>query len=147
MSVYEEAYDDVDDDFARPFLGLHVAGLDPIDEAAPHEEVHTRAYLLTGGRTGGGRANVKIETMVVRDPSVPATAPPQAEQAAILEAAGTALAVAEIAAQVHLPLGVVQVLVGDVVADGLLLTSLPAPVSMHDDIDFIERLIHGVSAL
>jgi hypothetical protein len=27
------------------------------------------------------------------------------------------------------------------------LTSLPAPVSMHDDIDFIERLIHGVSAL
>jgi hypothetical protein len=109
--------------------------------------VHTRAYLLTGGRTGGGRANVKIETMVVRDPSVPATAPPQAEQAAILEAAGTALAVAEIAAQVHLPLGVVQVLVGDLVADGLLLTSLPAPVSMHDDIDFIERLIHGVSAL
>lgn len=106
-----------------------------------------RPYLLTRGRTGGGRADVKVETMVVVQPasrhSIAGLFP---ESASILRASGSPIAVAELAATVQLPLGVVQVLVGDLVHDGLLLTSQPT-IDLHRDVAFLERLISRVAAL
>jgi hypothetical protein len=103
--------------------------------------------LLTGGRTGGGAAGVGIETVLVRDTSmVGRQGGLSGELALILAACASPVAVAEVAARVGLPLGVVQVLAGDLVSSGVLLRS-SSTTSLADDVFFIERLIHGVAAL
>lgn len=136
-----------DDTFNRSFLHMAL----PQDSAAEPEQqdesLETRAYLMTGGRTGGGKADVSIETMVVAHPDKPVLTRLSPEALVVHAAAdGPAMAVAEIAARVRLPLGVVQVLVGDLVYDGYLLTSI-ASTSLHDDVDFLERLIQRVEVL
>lgn len=144
---------DDDDSFGRSFLDIAFTPAAPA--AAPaaesHDDFSTRSYLLTGGRTGGGKANVKMETMVAADlMAVNARAGRglTPEQNAIIDVLSKgAQAVAEIAARVKLPLGVVQVLVGDLVHEGLLITSTSPVTSIHNDVAFIERLISRVAAL
>ena len=154
------AHDGLDDEpsheeeesFGRPFLGRKL-GTAPVEtvEAHTHEDDtpggHYRPYLLTGGRTGSGAAGVHIETVLVRDQSViPRQTAWSTELAMIISACETPVAVAEVAARVGLPLGVVQVLSGDLVTAGVLLRSASS-MSLADDVLFIERLIHGVAAL
>ena len=149
-------YDGLDDEqgyeeesFGRPFLGKviraeTVEGLrNDTDDAAT---AANRPYLLTGGRTGGGAAGIGIETMLVRDRQA---APPAARSTAIsmiIAACDAPVAVAEVAARIGLPIGVVQVLAGDLVNAGVLLRS-ESSKSLADDVLFIERLIQGVAAL
>jgi hypothetical protein len=147
-----------EESFGRPFLGFAMPGAAapgiPAQpgsrEPAPAEEgvdEAFRPYLLTGGRTGGGRAGIKIETLLVRDLNVPAgphtTSP---ELARIADACDDPVAVAEVAVRVGLPVGVVQVLAGDLVSAGVLQRS-SVTTSLADDVLFIERLIQGVASL
>ena len=147
--------DDEEESFGRPFLGWTMpASAAPPGPAAPVPAAESdegdeayRPYLLTGGRTGGGRAGVKIETVLVRDFGVPAgphTTNP--ELARIADACDDPLAVAEVAVRVGLPIGVVQVLAGDLVSAGVLQRST-VTTSLADDVLFIERLIQGVASL
>jgi len=147
--------DDEEESFGRPFLGWTMpAPAAPPGPAAPVPAAESdegdeayRPYLLTGGRTGGGRAGVKIETVLVRDFDVPAVAHTTTpELARIVEACAGPVAVAEVAGRLGLPLGVVQVLAGDLVAAGVLQRST-ATTSLADDVGFIERLIQGVASL
>jgi hypothetical protein len=155
------AHDGLDDDepnheeeqsFGRPFLG-RTLGAAPVvavkendHEDEPHG-THYRPYLLTGGRTGGGVSDVGIETVLVRDHSaIPRQTAWSNELSMIIAACETPVAVAEVAARIGLPLGVVQVLSGDLVTAGVLLRSASS-MSLADDVLFIERLIHGVAAL
>jgi hypothetical protein len=64
----------------------------------------------------------------------------------IIAACDSPVAVAEVAARIGLPIGVVQVLAGDLVNAGVLLRS-ESSKSLADDVLFIERLIQGVAAL
>ena len=150
-------YDGLDDEqaheeesFGRPFLGKaikaeSVDGLrnDVIDDASVE---HRRAYLLTGGRTGGGAAGIGIETVLVRDRGARLRHGLPPEMSAIIASCEMPVAVAEVAARIGLPIGVVQVLAGDLVSAGVLLRSASSK-SLADDVHFIERLIHGVAAL
>lgn len=140
-----------EESFARPFLGwamqaepeAHADGAHDAHEA--HEAF--RPYLLTGGRTGGGAAGVGIETVLVRDTGAAAHhVAGSAELARIVAACDAPVAVAEVAARVNLPVGVVQVLAGDLVSAGVLLRS-SSTTSLADDVVFIERLIQGVASL
>ena len=100
-----------------------------------------------GGRPGGGAAGGGIETVLVKDVSVADRQGPQSGELALIIAACEApVAVAEVAARVGLPIGVVQVLAGDLVSSGVLLRS-SSTTSLADDVFFIERLINGVAAL
>ena len=54
--------------------------------------------------------------------------------------------VAEVAAKLHVALGVAQVVAGDMVGDGLLNVH-QASANLSDDIAMIKRLIQGVRAL
>jgi hypothetical protein len=140
-----------EESFGRPFLGraMRTEAVAVVD-THEHEEVpggHQYSYLLTGGRTGGGAAGVGIETVLVRDTSMVGRQGGLSGELALILAACTApVAVAEVAARVGLPLGVVQVLAGDLVSSGVLLRS-SSTTSLADDVFFIERLIHGVAAL
>jgi hypothetical protein len=138
-----------EESFGRPFLGRAMqaeAVVEPdIHEDAP--DTHQYSYLLTGGRTGGGEAGIGIETVLVRDDSsYQRQAGLSAELARIVAACEMPVAVAEVAARIGLPLGVVQVLAGDLVSSGVLLRS-SSTMSLADDVLFIERLINGVAAL
>lgn len=139
-----------EESFGRPFLGRaikaeSVDGLahETLDEASIE---HKRAYLLTGGRTGGGAAGIGIETVLVRDRGSVSRRGWPAEMSMIIGTCETPVAVAEVAARIGLPIGVVQVLAGDLVSAGVLLRSASS-MSLADDVNFIERLIHGVAAL
>jgi hypothetical protein len=144
----EQAYEE--ESFGRPFLGRaikaeSVDGLrnDFTEEAAAG---HNRPYLLTGGRTGGGAAGIGIETVLVRDRGSMHRGNWPMEMSRIIAACESPVAVAEVAARIGLPIGVVQVLAGDLVSAGVLLRSASS-MSLRDDVHFIERLIHGVAAL
>ena len=134
--------------FGRPFLGraIRAEAAGSLDEPIDNASIgNNRPYLLTGGRTGGGAAGIGIETVLVRDRGArPRRWSP--EMSLIITACETPVAVAEVAARIGLPLGVVQVLAGDLVLSGALLRSASS-ISLVDDVLFIERLIHGVAAL
>lgn len=141
-----------EESFGRPFLGRKLgAGSVEVVEAHGHEVEtpggHYRPYVLTGGRTGGGASGIGIETVLVRDHNaIPRQSASGGELAMIIAACEKPVAVAEVAALIGLPIGVVQVLSGDLVTAGILLRSQSSK-SLADDVLFIERLIHGVAAL
>jgi len=152
----DEPSHEEEESFGRPFLGRSLSPA-PVAAATPsqsdndheHEQAgdHYRPYLLTGGRTGGGASGVGIETVLVRDQSViPRQTAWSSEMSMIIAACDQPVAVAEVAARVGLPIGVVQVLAGDLVSAGVLLRSASS-LTLADDVLFIERLIHGVAAL
>lgn len=142
------------DEFDRPFLGGAAAPAAPASSSAAvtaeeEDGEGVRAYLLTGGRTGGGAAGVAMETTAVLTPVgefavAGGTLPFELGQVAATCA--QARSVAEVAALVGIPLGVAQVLVGDLVAREVLITTSTAK-SLAFDVSFIERLINGVAAL
>ena len=141
-----------EESFGRPFLGkvIQAEATETRPEGAEVEPPagQSRPYLMTGGRTGGGAAGIGIETVLVRDREVLSRTDWPAEKAMIIAACEAPVAVAEVAARVGLPIGVVQVLAGDLVAAGVLLRSASASsLALADDVNFIERLIHGVAAL
>jgi Protein of unknown function (DUF742) len=148
----EELIHEEEESFGRPFLGraMRAETVRAEETHEAHEESpggRDHPYLLTGGRTGGGAAGVHIETVLVRDFSAPARPGGwSGELAMIIAVCETPVAVAEVAARIGLPIGVVQVLAGDLVTAGVLLRS-SSTMSLADDVLFIERLIHGVDAL
>ncbi len=112
----------------------------------PRDDV--RPYLMTGGRTRAGGPPIAMETVVVL--STLARRGPVArqafERARILREARVPRSVAEVAARLQLPLGVATVLITDLLTDGLLEASTVRWEQAHD-IELLERLIAGVSAL
>jgi hypothetical protein len=144
----------------RPFLtGRRDLRL-PVDDAAATgastagQANPVRPYLITGGRTVGCRTDVAMETIVVvselvgRNPrrSTDVAAGTSFECRLILECCRELCSVAEVAARLRLPLAVTRILVADLLAEGLLDASHPRP-RQADDVQLLERLITGVSAL
>jgi len=71
----------------------------------------------------------------------------QPEHRTILSATRTALSVAEIAARLDLPVGVVRVLIGDLLQSSLVSTfTSPAAVSPPDE-NVLQAVIDGLRAL
>ncbi|MEU8919986.1 DUF742 domain-containing protein [Kitasatospora sp. NPDC048545] len=120
------------------------------DEAGPL----VRPYAVTRGRTGTGGRQLDLIAVVVCDLPDPALAPaapePPAgpEQARILALCrGTPLSVAELAAELDLPVGVVRVLLGDLLAAGLIRVNRPVPPALLPDERILQEVIHGLRAL
>jgi hypothetical protein len=137
---------------ARPFLDGY--GLLPATPVEPEPTLDSwppsdiRPYLMTGGRTSVTDPAVAMETVVVisrcaRNGPIPRQA---FERARILSECRRPSSVAEVATRLRLPLGVAVVLVTDLIADGLLEGS-GAQREQAVDVEFLERLIAGVSAL
>lgn len=154
-----DAFEDLDefdefDEFDRPFLGAGApADPSPVAPAVGQEPEEgaeaVRAHLLTGGRTGGGAAGIAVETTAVLTPLGERAVADRSlafEPGQVLQVCAQARSVAEVAALVGVPLGVAQVLVGDLVGRELLITTSTAK-SLAFDVSFIERLINGVAAL
>ena len=107
-----------------------------------------RPYTLTGGRshpvTTGLNLLTHVETLYAPEADLMGLQPEHRE---ILDLARTATSLAELAARLDLPLGVVRVLVGDLLQANLVSTfEADAAVRAPDD-DILRAVIDGLRAL
>jgi len=107
-----------------------------------------RPYTLTGGRT---RPRVELRFDLIDlvawtgQRADPLTLSPEGRQ--ILEMCQSPTAVADLASALELPLGVVRVLLGDLVHDGLIDVRVTAPRGRITDQRLLARVLAGVRAL
>jgi hypothetical protein len=107
-----------------------------------------RPYTVTGGRVRPS-SSFDLVAFVVAAPLEHAEhlLHLQPEHRAILTVAQDPVSVAELASELDLALGVVRVLLGDLVAEGLLSAhEPPAPAEIPDD-DILKAVVNGLRAL
>ena len=105
-----------------------------------------RPYAMTGGRV---RPTTGIDLMafvVARPYDGPLPPLLQPEHRAILDVTRQPLPVAEIAAHLDLALGVVRVLLGDLLAEGLIALHEPATAGLPDE-NILKAVVNGLRAL
>jgi len=128
----------------RPFLSHRP--MEPEGRAVKEIQPTVRPYFLTGGRTRS-QHELAFETIVrATDLAERRISSLAYERAKIVHLCMTPHSVAEVSAKLHIPLGVAQVLAGDMVGDGLL-TMSQSIGSPADDVSLLKRLIHGVRVL
>jgi Protein of unknown function (DUF742) len=118
-----------------------------LDDAWEVEAGIVRPYLFTGGRTEPVHPTLAVETMLRSTPAgrlAAATLP--AERRRTVELCRAPQSVAEVAARLCIPLGVVRVLVADLYTDGLVDIHETAD-HPRDDLDLLRRLIARVEQL
>ncbi|MFI7608620.1 DUF742 domain-containing protein [Micromonospora sp. NPDC049366] len=113
------------------------------DEAGPV----VRPYAVTGGRSAPDRGRFDLITLIVTRGAVPATTHLFPEQAAIVDMCRRPLSVAEIGAELDLPVGTVRVLLGDLLDAGLIETHEPPTLSELPSEDLLQELLAGLRAL
>ena len=125
-------------------------GAGPPDGELSYEERTVRPYALTGGRTRPRGDVLPIEALVsaLRQPTPQQTA----EKRRILElSGGQYMSIAELSAHVRLPVGVVRVIVGDLVDEGLARVHSSAHSNATQNpattLSVLESVLNGISAL
>jgi hypothetical protein len=99
---------------------------------------------MTGGRTRAERRDLRVETLLQgTSAEIPDTL--NTEQVEILRACAQPISVAEVAVKVGLVLGVVTVLAGDLITDGLLEVHQTDPVEI--ELDALTRMLERVKNL
>jgi hypothetical protein len=107
-----------------------------------------RPYVLTRGRTHVAGPLMALEAGVRRvgeSNAFPAGAPPESRR--IVDLCEAPMSLAEVAARMFLPIGVVRVLVGDLVSAGVVAVDDPHLVEHATDVQLLERLLDGIRAL
>ncbi|HEY3141712.1 MAG TPA: DUF742 domain-containing protein [Acidimicrobiales bacterium] len=105
-------------------------------------------YALTRGRTRSVGRDLPWESMITTT-SVGVESLPKLrfEQAHIVGMCQRPLSVAEVAVELHLPLGVARILVSDLYADGMLVVHRPLLTRAgRPDSEILERLLAGLKA-
>ncbi|HEX2772957.1 MAG TPA: DUF742 domain-containing protein [Micromonosporaceae bacterium] len=106
-----------------------------------------RPYTMTGGRVRPEAGAFDLVAFVVAGAPPSATDHMQPEHRSILLRAQKPVSVAELAAHLDLALGVVRVLLGDLLAAGLIDMHEPpaSPRFPHDDM--LKAVVHGLRSL
>jgi hypothetical protein len=114
------------------------------EDAAPVARV-VRPYTLTGGRTAP-KVELPFEATLRRETGL--EEPTDANLAQIL-AVCDKRSVAEVSAHVHMPIGVVRVLLGDLIEQGHVRAqaTLTADSSQDERRELIERTLRGLRTL
>ncbi len=113
----------------------------PVDTGDPD-----RLYTVTGGRSRADDA-FDLVTLVVSE--CEPTAGMQSEHARILELCRHPAAVVEIAAELRLPITVVRILLGDLLATGRITARHPraAQTASLPDTALLKEVLHGLRNL
>ena len=107
------------------------------------DESLVRPFVITGGRTRHATVHLRVESLVVAT-HAESNAALQFEHAAILAACRQPISVAEVAARIDVPLGVAQILVGDLADAGLVRVHEATPSATPA---LLLRMIDAVRAL
>ncbi|WP_028650920.1 DUF742 domain-containing protein [Nocardioides halotolerans] len=115
------------------------------DDDAPSARV-VRPYTLTGGRTAP-KVELPVEATLRREHGG-SPDPTDANLSRILEVCDKR-SVAEVSAHVHMPIGVVRVLLGDLIEQGhvRVQATLTADSSQDERRELIERTLRGLRTL
>jgi Protein of unknown function (DUF742) len=107
-----------------------------------------RPYAVTGGRTRPHAGEFDLIALVVATQPVSALGLGLApEHVAIVRLCQHPLSVAEISAHLDLPVGIVRVLLGDLLDEGLILTHQPPPASQPPSQRLLNAVINGLRSL
>ncbi|MGW0436476.1 DUF742 domain-containing protein [Micromonospora sp. NPDC003197] len=107
-----------------------------------------RPYAMTGGRTQPAPGKFDMISLVVaRAAAGPRPAELSPEQVRIVERCARPLSVAEIAAELDLPLGTVRVLLGDLMEARLIETYEPLVLDDSLGEDMLEAVLAGLRSL
>jgi Protein of unknown function (DUF742) len=128
----------------RPFLGR--AGLSISSNATSGPDT-VRAYVMTGGRTSS-RTKLDFHSMLSVIPAALQIANTlNFERAKVIEhCRNEVLSVAELAVRIGVPIGVIQIIGGDLVEDGFL-QAHTTDQNINADIALLERLLRGIRSL
>jgi len=126
----------------------------PADARFPHDWLDTEAgpvvrpYTVTGGRvrSASGALDVVAFVVATQPDAAAGRLDLQPEHRAILAVARDPVSVAELASELDLALGVVRVLLGDLLSDGLVSTHEPSAAEIPDD-DILKAVVNGLRAL
>ena len=106
-----------------------------------------RPYAMIGGRTESTRPDLDLISVVVTNRSMSAdTVGLGPEHLAITSLCQGPLSVAEVAAHLDLPLGVVRVLLGDLLDRGIVRVRQPAQGASSDE-QMLRAVINGLRSL
>ena len=114
------------------------------DEEPGRDRRRVRPYAMTGGRTRPTHDDLEIEALVSTTSTGERTPKLTVEQRAIAALCHELLSIAEVSAQLRLPLGVIRVLVGDMADEHLVIVYRPAYAGDRPDLALLERVLHGL---
>ena len=119
-----------------------------MSNASPEPLPLVRPYALTGGRTKPKR-DYPLEALVQTDVDLEAARFRSPEESAIAELCTESRSVAEVAALIKLPLGVVRVLISDLVDRGIVQvhTLTSDADDSRPDAALLERVLSGLRNL
>ena len=117
----------------------------PNQPAADQQRV--RPYAMTGGRTRPTHDALAIESLVSTTSTVELTPKLTVEQRAIAVLCHDLLSIAEVSAKLHLPLGVVRILVGDMADEHLVTVHRPAHAGDRPDLALLERVLSRLHSI
>ncbi|AFU03167.1 DUF742 domain-containing protein [Nocardia vulneris] len=104
-----------------------------------------RPYALTRGRTTGAGPELDMLTSVVTDDAAGPLRRTEPEYADILRVCRVSQSVAEVSAQLRLPLAVTKILVGDLIGDGQLIFRAPVPTEAGpEDLNILRAVLDGI---
>jgi hypothetical protein len=112
------------------------------------QDALVRPYMLTGGRTSSSLGVFELHApalALVTPDQVARNASPEGRR--IVELCQTPMSVAELAARLPAPVGVVRVLVGDLVVGRMLHVRQTDDRAEHRDVALLERLLEGIRAI
>jgi Protein of unknown function (DUF742) len=108
-----------------------------------------RPYTLTGGRVRPSVEGFDLVAFVLAGPAAERAHQPglQPEHRRLVELARRPVAVADLAADLDLGVGVVRVLLGDLVARGLVAVHQPPTAGQLPDHNILKAVVNGLRAL
>jgi hypothetical protein len=129
----------------RPYLAVGHEGTAMLPDGNGVSSL--RPYLLTSGRVEPVDQTLEIEAQVVTSDLGAASYGQLAfEHRDIVALCSETLSIAEVAAKLHLHIGVARVLVADLAASGYLVVRRPS-LPLTQDPNLIERVIRGLEAI
>jgi hypothetical protein len=115
-------------------------------EGGGHDFV--RPFIMTGGRTAANHLDLRFETLVRSRPDTPVDPAMASEKVRVVRLATAPTSVAEIAAELKLVVGVVNVLIEDLVETGHVEVFLDeVDVDDDDDLDVLNRISDKIRSL
>lgn len=118
------------------------------DKREPEAAELVRPYVITGGRSLPGENQFSLITLVTAaadQQQRPARLSPE-EQNLLGMCVGGYLSVAEIAGHMHLPVGVVKILLAALSEGGYLITRAPVPRAPVANLQILEEVLNGLQS-
>jgi Protein of unknown function (DUF742) len=118
------------------------------DDGPAYQGSLARPFMIVGGRTAPAGRDLDIATLLfTTDQGLEQVHDLFNEDRAIALLCRTVQSIAEVAAHMRLPLGVVRVLVGDLAMRGVVSIQPPPPPSESPDHDLLEKVLSGLREL